>query len=389
MSRSRQQRSRTPGFRRLPRIADLMTPELSSFYDRSAAAERVGDAEEALAYHSGIPMFRRSRHRGILEQLIAAKDELTPWNIARWIVYQALRCEDPGSRTGTLVRGALQTAVATFHADRIEETYVEGGDPVRVTATVLGESWAGHQLALEYGVLSAFLDEFVGGVLAEHAELARSWVGAPMGGYRIEKQGSAATVLVRDLASDRTHDVLDLGAAGTVIGRLVSSGTTPALMFDTAPLAISKGIATEVARCDRPVGWVDILADAIDQRRLDSECLLREDYELLSDIASLDLVVFGTKPTDVSRVMAQLRGGRDEVGRAAFRILRLASGGTVEGAAAPYVGAACLNVHAHENALTRILAPGQRRQWLRWAELVPEPARGRLLGFAEATADAA
>src|SRR4051794_29107423 len=138
MSRSRQQRSRTPGFRRLPRIADLMTPELSSFYDRSAAAERVGDAEEALAYHSGIPMFRRSRHRGILEQLIAAKDELTPWIIARWIVYQALRCEDPGSRTGTLVRGALQTAVATFHADRIEETYVEGGDPVRVTATVLG-----------------------------------------------------------------------------------------------------------------------------------------------------------------------------------------------------------------------------------------------------------
>jgi hypothetical protein len=366
-----------------------MTPELNSFYDRAAAAERVGDAEEALAYHSGIPMFRRSRHRGILEQLIAAKDELTPWVYARWIVYQAIRCEDPGSRTGLLVRGALRAAVQTFHADQLGKTYIEGGDPVKVTASVMGESWAAHQLAQEYGVLAAFLDEFVGGDLADHAELVRSWIGAPIGGYRIEGRGSAARVPVRDLADDRTFDVLDLGAAGTVIGRLVPIGTTPALMFDTAPLAISEGIATEVARCDRPVGWVDILADAIGHRHLDSECLLREDYELLSDIASLDLIVFGTKPTDVSRVMSQLHSGRDEVGRAAFRVLRLASVGTLAPDAAPYVGAACLNAHAHENAVKRILAAGQRRQWLRWAELVSEPARGRLLRFAEATADAA
>jgi hypothetical protein len=366
-----------------------MTPELSSFFDRAAAAERVGDAEEALAYHSGIPMFQQSRHRGVLEQLIAAGDELTPWAHVRWIVYQALRCEDSGSRTGSLVRVALRAAVETFHGDLLDEAYVEGHDPVKVTATVMGESWASHQLVQDLGVLPTFLDEFVGGDLLEHAELARSWAKARMGGYLIETPGSAGTVTVRDLAGDHTFDVLDLGAAGTVIGRLVPSGTTPALMFDTAPLAVSEEIATEVARCDRPVGWVDVLVHAIGRRRLDPECLLREDYELLSDIPSLDLLAFGTHPAELPRVMAQLRDGRDEVGRAAFRILRFAAEGALEPADAPYVAAASLNVHAHGEAVRRILAPGQQQVWLGWAELVPDPARARLLHFARSTAEAA
>ena len=51
-----------PGFRRGRRVADLMTPELEAFVARSYAAERAGDAEAALAYHRGVPMFARSAH---------------------------------------------------------------------------------------------------------------------------------------------------------------------------------------------------------------------------------------------------------------------------------------------------------------------------------------
>lgn len=397
MSRSRRHHHHPHqlGFRRHPRIADLMTPELTAFVERGSAAERVGDLDAALLYHSSIPMFRRSRHRAILEQLCAARSDLTPWVWVRWMVYLAIRCEDRGSRTGRLVRSAMTEAVETFHPDLMQRAFDEGGDPVKVSATVMGESWACHQLTAHgYGALAAFLDEHAGGELARHAELARSWIGARMSGYRIE--GSAAgTLRVRDLADRRVVDVLDLGAArlagadGTLVGRLVPSGTTPGLMFDTVPLPLPEPVATDVACTSAAAGWVDVLADAIVHGRLDPGRLLREDYQLVSDIPSLDLLAFGTRPGDLPRVTAQLHEGRDEIGRAAFRILRLAAVGTLEDDAAPYVGAACLNARAHASAQQRILAPGQQTRWLRWAELVPAPARTRLLGFAETTVDAA
>jgi hypothetical protein len=151
-----------------------MTSELTAFYDRTLAAERSGDAAEALEYYNGIPMFRRSRHRALLEQLAASYDELPPWVWARWIVYQAIRCEGR-SRTGALLQAAMHHAVESFHADLMDTAYDVGGDPVKVLATVMGESWVCHQLAAhEYGALGTFLDEFVDGALAEHAELARA-----------------------------------------------------------------------------------------------------------------------------------------------------------------------------------------------------------------------
>jgi hypothetical protein len=373
-----------------------MTPELTAFHDRATAAERVGDVDEALAYHRGIPMFGRSRHGRLLEQLAAVKADLTPWAWARWIAYLAIRGEEPGSWTGRQLRPALLDSVELFHADLIDAAYDEGDDPVRVAARVMGESWAHHQLALhDYGAMATFLDEFVGGELAVHAPLARSWVGMPMGGYRIERRTSPYALVVRDLADDRVTEVLDLGAGclagpnAAVIGRLVPSGTTPASMFDTAPLPLDERLAREVARVSSRGDWADVLAVAIEAGRLDPADLLREDYELVSDIPSLDLLTFGTRPTDLARVMDQRRDGRDEVGRAAFRILRQASEGALDDAAAPYVAAAALNVHAREHAQRRVLAPGQRARWLHWAELVPAPGRARLLAFAEAPVDVA
>lgn len=371
-----------------------MTSELTAFFDRAQAAERAGDAEAALDYHGGIPMFVRSRHRALLEQLVAASGELTPWIWARWAVYQSIRSEDAGSRTGMLLRAATRDATERFHGDRMDAAYGDGGDPVQVIASVLGESWALHQLAVfEYGVLGSFLDEFAAGPLAEQSELARSWVGAPMGGYLIEGRAAPCTLSVQDPVTDATMEVLDLGAAGLggwVIGRLVPSGTSPALMFDTAPLPVDETTARQVAaRSTEHGGWAGALCDAICAGRLSGADLFREDYELMTDVLSLGLVEFGTRPTDLARVMRDLRAGRDEVGRAAFRILRSASGEELEPNAAPYVAAAVLNVHAYGEAQRTILAAGQQQTWSRWAELVPDPAKRRLVDFAEATAEAA
>jgi hypothetical protein len=337
-------------------------------------------------------MFRRSRHRTLLEQLVGASGELTPWIWARWIVYQTFRAEDTDTQTHDRLSEAMRDAGDAFHDDLVQRAYETGGDPIKVAARVLGESWAYHQLAAyEYGALSSFLDEHASGDLVENSDLARSWVDAEMGGYRVEGRGGPCALTLRCLDTDEAIDVLDLGAAslagaeGCVIGRLVPSGTSPRLMFDIAPLGVDEATARGVAEA-RDDGWADVVMTAIDSGRLHGGDLLREDYELMTDVLSLGLLEFGTKPTDLPRVMQQLYDGRDEVGRAAFRILRSASAGELADTAAPYVAAAVLNVHAWAEARRAILAPGQSDTWSRWAELTPEPARARLLRFAAETA---
>ncbi len=95
-------------------------------------------------------------------------------------------------------RLALKYAVETFHDDQLADCHADGGDPMRVIAWVASESWLFHQLWLhELGGLRRFVDELATGRLAEHADLARSWAGAPLGGFRIEASmpaaGSAST----------------------------------------------------------------------------------------------------------------------------------------------------------------------------------------------------
>lgn len=116
--------------------------------------------------------------------------------------------------------------------------------------------------------------------------------------------------------------------------------------------------------------------------------LIQAAYDEGRDPVRVTALMFDTAPLPLHRVMTQLREGRDEVGRAAYRILQRASEGALDDDAAAYVGAAALNVHAQEDARRRILSPGQQRHWVRWARLVPPPARTRLLAFAEATAEA-
>jgi hypothetical protein len=367
-----------------------MTGDLLECVARSHAAERAGDAAEALEWHQAVPMFQRGRHRAVLDRLARLGDELPPWVWARWIVYQVTRCEDSTSATGQLQHTVLSYALESVHADQLADCHADGGDPIKVVAWVASESWFFHQLFVhESGGLATFLDEFPTGRLAEHAELARAWVGRRMSGYQVGASLPGGRLRVYDAGAASWLEVLDLGARssagdeGWVLGRLVPSGVDDLLMFDVPPLAVAERIAREVAEAgERP--WAPVTA-ALAEGRLVQTQFMREDYELATDVQELDLLRFGTPARDYERVMEQLRDGRDEVGRAAYRILQRALDGSIAQRDAAYVGAAALNPHADTEVRSRLLRGGQYDTWSRWAALVPEPARSRLLDYARVT----
>jgi hypothetical protein len=376
------------GFRRLPRTADQMTPDLRTCVARAYAAERAGDLSAALEWHQAVPMFRRGRHRTMLERLSLIGPDLPEWVWARWIVYQAIRCED--GDLGHVGRQVLGDLMSTVHADLVERCHDEGGDPVRVAARVMGESWFFHQaVAHEVGGLAAFLDEFATGALAEHGELARQWDGTRLGGYQLGESLDGGRVQVRWVDGTEWLEALDIGARscadahGFVLGRLVPSGVDDLLMFEMPPLAVPESVAREVSRAPGDRAAVQV-ALAVDDGVLAPARLLREDYELTTDVLELDLVRFGTQPGDVGRVMSQLRAGRDESSRAAYRILRRARDGEIDPADQAYVAAAALFPKAHDDARRRLVRPGDHGAWSAWAERATDPSRRRLLALAEA-----
>jgi hypothetical protein len=107
-------------------------------------------------------------------------------------------------------------------------------------------------------------------------------------------------------------------------------------------------------------------------------------------VASLDLLERGTPARELASARERLANGRDEIGRAAFRILRSVAEGTFgTDEDAPYVAAAAVNAHAYAEALKQLVHPQHRAGWERWSPLVPEPARGRLLRLGELSEAAA
>jgi hypothetical protein len=371
-----------------------MTAEHRAFVESFVTAERAGDAATALEYHRGLPMFARSTHRQLLTQLADLSGEMTPWLWARWAAYQCTRADELGTRSGAAHHGALVLTLEMFHDETMQQLYDEGADPMPFIAETTGEDWAFHQICtFETGGLEAFLDDLATGDLAERSTLARQWIDAEMGGYRIEAAEPPA-LTVRDLATGQPLTVLDLGASlvsggdGSVIGRLVPSGTEPALMFDTRPLAVDEQLARAVAdESGSRGGWMIALEDAGLACRWDPSLLRDEDRELVSDVPGLSLLAAGTEDAAMARTMESLRDGRDEVGRAAFRILCSAAAGTFgPDDRAPYVAAAVLNPHAWQEWRRKRNTPSG--EWERWAALVPEPARGRLRRLARSAAAA-
>jgi hypothetical protein len=385
-------RNLSPGFRRQPRVADRMTAAHFDLVRQSLAAERSGDAARALELHASVPALNlRSRHHVLLTQLASLGDELPGWVWARWIAYQAARCEDPDTETGTIQRLALTYALETFHDDQLADCHADGGDPLKVAARVMGESWLFHQVLVhELGGLERFVDELATGRLAEHAALARSWVGAPLSGYGVGVSQPGGRLQVEDLAAESWVDVLDVGVRanvsggrwGYVLGRLVPSGVGDLPMFDTPPIGVPEGVAREVAEAAQP--WARV-TEALDAGDLVERDFMRADHELVTDVLSIELLRIGTAPADLERVTAQLRSGRDEIPRAAFRILRRAAEGGMPDSEAPHVAAAVLQPGARADARRMLVREGRYDIWARWAALVHEPARGPLLDLAEAS----
>ena len=156
-------------------------------------------------------------------------------------------------------------------------------------------------------------------------------------------------------------------------------------MFDTRPIPVDEQTARAFAADTRPAAWLGALVTAIGEGRFDRAVLQTEDREFVTDVPSLSLVEVGTPPAALASTLKALGRGRDEIGRAALRILRSAGDGTLDAERAPYVGAAVLNAHAYAEVDGRVLAHGQASAWAGWADLVPEPARSRLRRLAEQT----
>lgn len=382
--------SRPPlGFRRGKRVSDLMTAEYHAFLDSSLAAERAGDAATALEYHQGIPMFTRSAHVVLLKQLADLVEEMTPWLWARWAAYQSTRSEDPGTEACDISRAALDYTLAMFHGEAMDEAHRAGVDPMQIAARVVGEDWAFHQVCTyELGGLECFLDTTATGRLADESTLAREWVDARIGGYRVEPSPPGRLV-VRDLADESSVELLDLGArvhadaGGWLIGRLVATGATPSLMFDTRPLPVDEQTAVEASTGDRRGAWVTALVTAFADGRVDDAVLQSEDREIVTDVPSLALVERGTPPGALAGTLDQLARGRDEVGRSAYRLLRAAGEGSLGDDDAPYVAAAAVNAHGYAEAQRQLVRPESHTAWGRWSRLAVEPACGRLRRLAD------
>lgn len=369
-----------------------MTPELYACVERAVAAERAGDVAAALEWHQSVPMFLRGRHRLLMANLVELGEDPPEWVWARWIVYQTTRCEDGAA--GRVLRRRIHDLAEGFHVDLLEDCYRHQGDPIQVVARLLGESWAYHQLGVhEDGGLAAFVEEFATGRLAEHAALALRWAGARMGGYEVGQSLSDARLRVRPADGEGWTEVVDLGARSCapgryVLGRLVPSGVGDRLMFDMPPAGVPADVARAVAA--RPDGdWWRVVSTAARCGRLSPAAFLREDYELTTDVQELDLLRFGTPPRDLPRVMQQLREGRDEISRGAYRVLDRARRGDVDPTDQAYVGAAALNVRAFADIRRETTRSGRGDRWAEWAALVVEPARARLLALARAGRSAA
>lgn len=362
-----------------------MTREHLSFVESSIAAERVGDAQTALEYHVGVPMFTRSRHAYILRQLSGLADEMTPWLWARWAAYQSIRAEDVGTESGFITKASLDYAVQMFYDEAMQALHDAGGDPVEILRNVVGESWIYQQVCTyEMGALREFLDFLADDRLAANAEWARSWTAASMRGIRVEAS-QPGTLAVTDLKAGEQLSLLDLGAGalckagGFLVGRLVPSGVAPGLMFDTTPVVVDERTAKDVASSSEG-GWITALTEAIADGRLTIDALESEDRELASDVPSSAMIELAGQPSD------RVRDGHDKVARSAFRILRQAADGALGDDRSPYVAAAALNPHAYADAKRKLVAPGQPSAWLHWAALAPEPAASRLGLLAEISA---
>ena len=279
-----------------------MTAAHLDLVEQSLAAERCGDAARALELHDAVPAFAGgvvttwcwiSWHRS------ARCCPTGRW--ARWMGYQAVRCEDPHTDIGTMQRLALKYAVETFHDDQLADCHADGGDPIRVIAWVASESWLFHQLWLhELGGLRRFVDELATGRLAEHADLARSWVG-PRSAASASGERARGRLSVHDPAGEARGRRCSTSGPGMPRARRVGPraprpqrGRRPADVRCRADRRTGAGGTRGLRRAEP---W-NVVKEALDEGRLVERAFMRADYELVTDVPSIDLLRIGTaRPT--------------------------------------------------------------------------------------------
>ena len=112
-----------------------------------------------------------------------------------------------------------------------------------------------------------------------------------MSGYRLVDVQDDQLVAV-DLLTSRTVRLLNVGAAWgrdvntCVIGRLVSTGAEPGLMFESRPLTVDDTTALQVARASSlgRTMWLNVLAEARAAGRLEAGFSLCLPTSLVCDL---------------------------------------------------------------------------------------------------------
>lgn len=191
----------------------------------SRAAEARGDAVEALRSHDQVSRLGRSMHRDLLATLVELDDRAPGWMYSRWMTAQA---DDP---PGTDERDWVL---------RQRRVYDDGG-------------------------LRRLVETRASAELLDRADHVEEWVGARMGGYRLESDVDGCLQLT-DLADDSLVEVLDLGLAAQhgpgscFLCRVVPTRERPGLMFEWRPLPVDETTARQVAA--EPARWLATVTDA-------------------------------------------------------------------------------------------------------------------------------
>ena len=314
------------------RSADDLSPADWEATTAGWQAECQGDPVRALAEHERVAAYDGCSHRRVLQQLAELVDELPGWVWSRWAVYICGR-QGSGDADDERHHRALDRTLLAIYADVCHLTRPEDKAPEQFLAELIGNDWVYRQLrTYEYGGLRAFLAHTAGVRLRSRATRIDEWVNAEIGAYQVEEQPDGG-VVVTDLSVGEVVAVLDIGSemvtepGGFLIGRLVPIDERPGLVFESPPLAVDEQSAREIAAL-RPAGlgdrWVDVLARARASGRVASDFARAFRDSVVTDVEPTLLLVSGNQEGEFAGVVRRSEAGEDEVGRAAFRLLKCA-----------------------------------------------------------------
>ena len=258
----------------LSAIEGMLTDDDHWHAAEAAKAAARGDARLAWEHETAGLCVVESPHRNQLRELVDLGDAAPGWMYSRWCAAQAHRWmlleRDP--RTDAAVRETIATAHWEFLDDLTSASAL-----LSYGTMVAASDWICAELCVhEFGGLADFIDLRAEDALINRCDQIEKWVGAPMGGWRLE-DARDDRLIVTDLETGLSLEALDLGAmrgrasGTTVLGRLVPIGTGPGAMFASRPVEVDRVTAELAARLttlDDSTGWLDAIMDGRSAGRL-------------------------------------------------------------------------------------------------------------------------